>query len=86
MTDRIEFDCANSALLSMDCQNGIVSRYVREQEEGSHAASMMQRAAEAMKRGRHLGMPVIPVADAKSRKRLEPEVGLGAYRVFVCYG
>ncbi len=55
MPARFGFDPARSALLSMDCQTGIVAIYVKEKD------AFLARAAGVLKRARSLKMPVIHV-------------------------
>src|SRR5579884_3963287 len=55
MASHLSFDVARTALLSMDCQNGIVSIYAQPKEE------FVERAASVLRSGRKAGMPVIHV-------------------------
>jgi nicotinamidase-related amidase len=77
MTEHLEIDPARSALLSMDCQNGIVSIYARienatlahtedandarEQRGLTESPPLVQRAAGVLRRARIAGMRVIHV-------------------------
>jgi nicotinamidase-related amidase len=64
---KLSFDPARSAVLSMDCQAGIVSIYVKQPE------GFLGRAASVLERSRRVGMHVIHV-QVGFRPKL-PEVG-----------
>jgi nicotinamidase-related amidase len=64
---KLAFDHARSAVLSMDCQAGIVSIYVKQ------PAGFLGRAASVLERSRGVGMKVIHV-QVGFRPKL-PEVG-----------
>jgi nicotinamidase-related amidase len=69
MTAHLEIDPARSAVLSMDCQNGIVSIYTKAghateaklQGGETETPPLVQRAASLLKRARSVGMRVIHV-------------------------
>jgi nicotinamidase-related amidase len=56
MPDRFSFDPAHTALLSMDCQTGIVSIYVKEEKE-----SFLARVCSVLDYARASGITVIHV-------------------------
>jgi len=55
MAERLSWDPARTAVLSMDCQTGIVSIYAKDQE------GFLARAASVLERARGLGMCVIHI-------------------------
>jgi nicotinamidase-related amidase len=55
MVEKFSLDAARSAVLSMDCQAGIVSIYGKYQE------GLVERAAKVLERARARGMPVIHI-------------------------
>jgi nicotinamidase-related amidase len=55
MAEKFSLDVARSAVLSMDCQAGIVSIYGKNQE------GLIERAAKVLERARAVTMPVIHI-------------------------
>ena len=55
MSEKLSWDPARTAVLSMDCQAGIVSVYVPDQE------GFLSRAASVLERARKLGMCVLDI-------------------------